>query len=50
MDDKESMPWLKQEVSVLENMVEHVAGPLAADGGLFANNIYDNLHNLVGKT
>jgi len=46
MDDKESMPWLQQEVSVLENMVEEVAGPLAADGGLFASNIYDNLPQL----
>ncbi len=46
MDDNKSMSWLKQEVSTLENMVEQVAGPLAADGGLFAGNIYDNLPEL----
>ncbi len=46
MDDETSKPWLNQEINVLQNMVEQVAGPLAADGGVFAPNLYDNLPQL----
>jgi hypothetical protein len=34
------------EVDRLENMVEEVAGPLAADGGYLADDIFGNLPQL----
>ncbi|MBF0117620.1 MAG: glycine cleavage system protein H [Desulfobacterales bacterium] len=46
MDDKKSMEWISSEVSLLENMIEEVAGPLAADGGYLADDIYGNLPGL----
>lgn len=46
MDDRSSLPWLKEEVKTLEQMVEDVAGPLSADGGIFAPDVYGNLPQL----
>jgi glycine cleavage system H lipoate-binding protein len=46
MTDQNSLTWLNQEVSRLENMIEEVAGPLAADGGHLADDIYGNLPDL----
>jgi len=44
--DTKSLAWMNTEVSNLENMVEDVAGPLAADGGHLADDIYGNLPQL----
>jgi glycine cleavage system H lipoate-binding protein len=46
MDDSQSLGWMNQEVGRLEGMIEDVAGPLAADGGFLAQDIYGNLPNL----
>ncbi|MBW1803524.1 MAG: glycine cleavage system protein H [Deltaproteobacteria bacterium] len=46
MDDARTMTWINGEVTVLENMIEEVAGPLAADGGHLANDIYGNIPQL----
>ncbi len=46
MDDNTSTSWLNEEISTLEKMVEEVAGPLAADGGVFGEDIYGNLPSL----
>lgn len=46
MTDKSSLSWMNEEVNHLENMIEDVAGPLAADGGHFADDIYGNLPDL----
>ena len=43
MTDQNSLAWINEEVSHLENMIEEVAGPLAADGGHLADDIYGNL-------
>ena len=43
---RSSMPWINQEVTHLESMIEDVAGPLAADGGYLAEDIYGNLPDL----
>jgi len=52
MTDFNSMEWLGEEVTTLENMIETVAGPLSADGGLLSADVYGNLptlgwHNLT---
>lgn len=44
--DEASINWMNTEVGRLENMVEEVAGPLAADGGYLASDIYGNLPDL----
>ena len=44
--DQGSLTWMNQEVNHLENMIEDVAGPLAADGGYLADDIYGNLPDL----
>jgi glycine cleavage system H lipoate-binding protein len=54
MVDQDSLTWMNGEVKNLENMIEEVAGPLAADGGYLADDIYGNLpdlgwHNLTRK-
>jgi glycine cleavage system H lipoate-binding protein len=41
--DQNSLTWINNEVSNLESMIEDVAGPLAADGGYLANDIFGNL-------
>lgn len=46
MDDTASPGWISDEVVKLEKMVEEVAGPLAADGGYFKEDIYGNLPGL----
>ena len=46
MTDQNSLAWINDEVSHLENMIEEVAGPLAADGGHLADDIYGNLPDL----
>ena len=37
---------MNNEVTNLESMIEDVAGPLAADGGFLADDIYGNLPDL----
>jgi glycine cleavage system H lipoate-binding protein len=49
MPDRESLDWMHQEVTKLENMIEEVAGPLAADGGYLGDEIYGNLPELGWK-
>ena len=46
MIDQDSLTWMNGEVKTLENMIEEVAGPLAADGGYLADDIYGNLPDL----
>jgi glycine cleavage system H lipoate-binding protein len=46
MTDADSMAWMNTEVEHLESMIESVAGPLAADGGLLQADIYGNLPDL----
>ncbi len=46
MTDQNSLAWMNEEVGHLENMIEEVAGPLAADGGYLANDIYGNLPDI----
>ena len=46
MTDRQTMGWMKSEVDQLERMIETVAGPLAADGGTFAEDIYGHLPGL----
>jgi len=49
MSDQNSLTWMSQEVKQLEGMIEEVAGPLAADGGYLADDIYGNLPDLGWK-
>lgn len=49
MIDSKSLSWMNAEVSNLESMIEEVAGPLAADGGHLAPDIYGNLPQLGWK-
>jgi glycine cleavage system H lipoate-binding protein len=46
MVDQDSLSWMNTEVNSLETMIEEVAGPLAADGGYLADDIYGNLPDL----
>jgi glycine cleavage system H lipoate-binding protein len=46
MTDQNSLAWMNAEVGNLENMIEDVAGPLAADGGYLASDIYGNLPDI----
>ena len=46
MVDQDSLSWMSGEVKNLEAMIEEVAGPLAADGGYLADDIYGNLPDL----
>jgi len=46
MSDTQSLDWINAEVENLENMIEEVAGPAAADGGYFTNDIYGALPDL----
>lgn len=47
--DGACVEWMAGEVDKLENMIERVAGPLAADGGYMINDIYGNLPDLGWK-
>jgi hypothetical protein len=49
MDDSASLDWTAAEVGKLETMIESVAGPLAADGGTLAGDIYGNIPALGWK-
>lgn len=49
MPEKETYGWLHSEISILETMVEEVAGPIAADGGYLTDDIYGNLPQLGWK-
>ena len=46
MAEAESLEWINGEITTLENMIEDVAGPMAADGGFLAEDIYGNLPSL----
>jgi len=46
MDDTASLGWMNGEVAKLENMIEETVGPLAADGGFLADDIYGNIPDL----
>ena len=46
LTDTDSIDWIGQEVATLEKMVEDVAGPLAADGGYFQEDIFGNVKEL----
>ncbi len=46
MSEGTSINWMNEEVGQLEQMIEEVAGPLAADGGLLQTDIYGNLPEL----
>jgi len=37
------LQWINSEIGKLEDMIETVAGPLAADGGMLQQDIYGNL-------
>lgn len=49
MADVDNLDWMNREVTKLEGMIEEVAGPLAADGGLLGEDIYGNLPDLGWK-
>lgn len=46
MGESKSVEWMNGEVNKLENMIEEVAGPLAADGGYLAEDIFGNIPDL----
>jgi len=46
MADADSLSWMDHEIGKLETMVGEVAGPLAADGGYLADDIYGNVPGL----
>ncbi len=46
MADNDSEEWLDGEVTTLEGMIENVAGPLSADGGVLTRDVYGNLPSL----
>jgi len=50
MAEAESLDWMNGEVTTLEKMIEDVAGPMAADGGFLADDIYGNLPSLGWKS
>jgi glycine cleavage system H lipoate-binding protein len=49
MTDTKGLEWMNGEVGALETMIESVAGPLAADGGILTDDIYGNLPDLGWK-
>ncbi len=46
MTDTDSLNWMNTEIAQLEGMIEDVAGPLAADGGVLQEDIFGNLPEL----
>ncbi|MBW2029521.1 MAG: glycine cleavage system protein H [Deltaproteobacteria bacterium] len=46
MEGTRGLEWMRSEVGRLENMIEEVAGPLAADGGYLSNDIYGSMPDL----
>ena len=49
MADADSLTWMQGEIDTLEDMIEDVVGPLAADGGYLQDDIYGNLPDLNWK-
>ena len=49
MDTADSLKWIGKEVDCLERMIEDVAGPLAADGGILTRDIFGALPKLGWK-
>jgi glycine cleavage system H lipoate-binding protein len=47
--DSEGIEWMNQEIQRLDDMIEDVAGPLAADGGHLSSDIYGALPELGWK-
>lgn len=43
ISDSDSLDWMDGEVGRLEHMIEEVAGPLAADGGYLAEDIFGHI-------
>nr|NJM04512.1 glycine cleavage system protein H [Desulfobacula sp.] len=43
MAGEESEAWLRGEISILEDMIEAVTGPLSTDGGLLMKDVFGNL-------
>ena len=46
MTASDSIEWMNTEVNHLDNLVEQVSGPLAADGGVFQADIFGNMPEL----
>lgn len=46
MADTDSLNWMSEEVSRLEDMIEDVSGPLAADGGYLVDDVFGNVPEL----
>ncbi|MDB9823317.1 glycine cleavage system protein H [Deltaproteobacteria bacterium] len=46
MDDADSIGWMNSEINRLEGMIDEVSGPLPADGGYLADDIYGNIPDL----
>jgi len=46
LTESDAIAWIGREVDTLEKMVEDVAGPLAADGGYFQDDIFGNIKAL----
>jgi len=44
--DVDGLNWMRGEVNTLENMIEEVTGPLTADGGYLADDIFGNIPQL----
>jgi len=49
MTDSDSVDWMNSEVHILEEMIEAVAGPMAADGGFLKEDIFGNIPDLGWK-
>jgi hypothetical protein len=49
MSGTHTIDWIGSEASRLEALIEEVAGPLAADGGLLADDIFGKLPDLGWK-
>jgi glycine cleavage system H lipoate-binding protein len=43
MDDETSIAWLDNDVTTLEQMIEEITGPLAADGGVLQRDVFGGL-------
>jgi hypothetical protein len=46
MNGTSAIDWIGGEIGRLEGIIEEVAGPLAADGGLLADDIFGKLPGL----
>ncbi len=46
MNDTQSLGWMNDEVGILEHMIQETVGPLAADGGYLAEDVYGRLPDL----